>query len=69
VQRAFERQGWRLIGITPGYDREFVAAGCIKRIYEAIYAKVLVASSALQPPNTENMTPRARELFDLLFAR
>jgi hypothetical protein len=36
AQRAFERAGWRLIGITPGYDRELVAPGVIKRVYEAV---------------------------------
>ena len=43
AQRAFERAGWQLIGITPGYDREMVAPGVVKRVYEAVYAKVLVA--------------------------
>ena len=45
VQRAFETLGWRLIGITPGFDREMVAPGVVKRVYEAVYAKVLVAEN------------------------
>jgi hypothetical protein len=34
VQAQFERSGWRLVGITPGYDRELVAAAssaCTRR--------------------------------------
>jgi len=67
VQRAFERCGWRLIGITPGYDREMVAPGVVKRVYEAAYAKVLVDASDLLQPDRENMTPNALALFDRLF--
>lgn len=37
----FERLGWRLIGIIPGFDREMVRPGVVKRVYEAIYTKVL----------------------------
>ena len=29
VQRVFERAGWTLVGITPGYDREMVAPGAV----------------------------------------
>ena len=29
VQRTFEKRRWRLIGITPGYDREMVAPGVV----------------------------------------
>jgi hypothetical protein len=32
AQRAFERAGWQLIGIAPGYDREMVAPGLVKRV-------------------------------------
>ena len=46
VQRAFETLGWQLIGIAPGYDREMIAPGVVKRVYEAVYAKVLVAAFA-----------------------
>lgn len=67
VQMAFENLGWQLIGITPGYDREMVAPGVVKRVYEAVYAKVLVASASLLRPRPQDLTPRTKAFFDLLF--
>ena len=49
MQATFERMGWELIGITPGFDREVVAPGVVKRVYEAVYAKVLVPEELLRP--------------------
>ena len=69
VQRAFETLGWQLIGITPGYDREMVAPGVVKRVYEAIYAKVLVAETGLLRPCARNLTEKTRAFFRLLFPR
>ena len=66
-QRAFERAGWRLIGIAPGFDREMVAPGIIKRVYEALYAKALVGEDDVLSPHPHNMTQRTREVFGLLF--
>ena len=67
MQATFERMGWQLVGITPGFDRELVAPGVVKRVYEAVYAKVLVAEDELLPPRADDMTPAARALFDLLY--
>ena len=67
VQRAMEELGFRLIGITPGYDREMVAPGVVKRVYEAVYAKVLVADEELHLPQPQNLTPNTKALFDSLF--
>ena len=67
VQRSFETLGWELIGITPGYDREMVSPGVIKRVYEAVYAKVLVTERNLLRPRTRNLTKRTRAFFELLF--
>jgi hypothetical protein len=64
VQAQFERSGWRLAGITPGYDRELVG-GTIKRVYEAMYVKVLAAPGELLQP--QHMTPATQALFELLF--
>ena len=64
VQAAFERAGWQLIGITPGYDREMVAPGVVKRVYEAVYAKLLVSANSLLHPQRQNLTPRTQALFD-----
>lgn len=68
VQMAFENLGWRLIGIAPGYDREMVAPGVVKRVYEAVYAKVLVAETGLLRPQSENLTPRTKAFFHSLFS-
>ena len=67
MQATFERMGWQLIGITPGFDREVVDAGIVKRVYEAVYTKVLVGEEDLLRPRARDMTPAAKALFDLLF--
>lgn len=67
VQRMYEAEGFTLIGFTPGYDCEEVTPGVIKRVFEAIYVKVLVPDEQLLWPNLDNLTPRARELFTALF--
>ncbi len=67
MQRALEGAGWQLIGFTSGYDREQVAPGVIKRVFEGVYCKVLVPDEELVPPDPKNLTPRARALFDVLF--
>lgn len=67
MQRALEKHGFKLVGITPGYDREMVAPGVIKRVYEALYVKVLVEEEQLLRPDLENLTPGTRALFQTLF--
>ena len=66
MQATFERMGWQLIGITPGFDQEVVAPGVVKRVYEALYAKVLVPEQLLRP-RAQNLTPGVKALFDRLF--
>ena len=67
MQRALESAGWQLIGFTCGYDREEVAPGVIKRVFEGVYCKVLVSEEELLRPDPNNLTPQARALFDALF--
>jgi GNAT superfamily N-acetyltransferase len=67
MQLALERAGYQLLGFAPGYDREMVAPGVVKRVYEAFYAKVLVPDEELLRPDPRNLSPRARLLFDVLF--
>jgi len=67
MQVGFEKAGWKLIGIMPGFDRELVRLGEVKRVFEAIYVKVLVTNSEFVRPSTNGMTPTTRALFDLLF--
>ncbi len=67
MQVALEHAGYRLLGFTPGYDREMVAPGVVKRVFEAVYAKVLVAEDELLRPDPANLTSRTKALFDHLF--
>ena len=67
MQHALESVGWQLIGFTSGYDQEQVAPGVVKRVFEAVYCKVLVPDDELVRPDPGNLTPRARVLFDALF--
>lgn len=67
MQRALETGGWQLIGFTSGYDREQVAPGVVKRVFEGVFTKVLVPDEELVRPDPVNLTPRARALFDVLF--
>jgi len=63
----FERLGWQLVGIIPGFDQEMVEPGVVKRVYEGIYTKVLVDEDDLVLPHRSAMTPKTAVLFDLLF--
>ncbi len=67
VQRALEHAGYRLLGFFPGYGREEISPGVVKRVYEAVYAKLLVPETEVLRPDPKNMTPKAKSLFDLLF--
>ena len=68
VQRVLEHAGYRLLGFFPGYDREEVAPGVVKRVYQAVYAKLLVPEDEVLRPDPKNLTPKARALFELLFS-
>lgn len=67
MQHALETVGWKLIGFTSGYDREQVAPGVVKRVFEGVYCKALVADDEVMRPDPANLTPKARALFDVLF--
>ena len=67
MQHALESAGWQLIGFTSGYDREQVAPGVVKRVFEGVYTKVLVPEDEVLRPDPRNLTPKARALFDVLF--
>jgi GNAT superfamily N-acetyltransferase len=67
MQLALERAGYQLLGFVPGYDREEVAPGVVKRVFEAVYAKVLVPEEELLRPDPKNLSPKARALFELMF--
>ncbi len=67
AQRALEEAGYQLLGFFPGYDREEVSPGVVKRVYQAVYAKLLVSPEEVLFPDPKNMTPKMRALFELLF--
>ena len=67
-QRTFERMGWQLIGIMPGFDQELITPGEVRRVYEAVYVKVLEPDKLL-PPDKGSMTSTVRDLYELLFQR
>lgn len=67
MQVGFEKAGWQLIGIIPGFDRELVSPGQVKRVFEAIYVKVLVTESDFLRPSSDGMTPATSALFMHLY--
>jgi GNAT superfamily N-acetyltransferase len=67
MQQGLEHGGYRLLGFFPGYDRELVAPGVVKRVYQAVYAKLLAPEDKVLRPDPKNMTPAARALYALLF--
>jgi len=67
MQLALEHAGYQLLGFAPGYDREMVAPGVVKRVYEAFYAKVLVPEEDLLRPDPKNLSPKAKALFEVVF--
>lgn len=68
AQRALESAGYRLLGFFPGRDREEVAPGIVKRVYQAVYAKVLAHPDQVHWPDPKNMSPRAKALYEMLFS-
>jgi hypothetical protein len=68
AQQGLERAGYRLLGFFPGRDREEVSPGVVKRVYQAVYAKLLVPPDQVHWPDPKNMTPRARSVYQLLFS-
>jgi len=67
MQLAFERAGYKLLGFAPGYDREVVSPGVVKRFFEAYFAKILVPESDLLIPNPSNLPPKTLALFQSMF--
>jgi hypothetical protein len=44
-QQTFERMAWQLVGIMAGLDKGLVTSGVVRRVYEAVYVKVLERDS------------------------
>ena len=69
MQVSFEKASWQLIGIIPGFDRELIAPGEVKRVFEAIYVKVLATEKEFVQPGAVGMTPATNALFNFLYRR
>lgn len=67
AQRYFESHGYTLVGFMPGYDREEVSPGVVKRVVEAGYVKCLVQSEAMLLPDVSNMTSTVRRLYEVIY--
>ena len=66
-QRVAEKHGYVLAGIIPAHDRDLVAPGTVRRVYEALYVKVLVPDDALHRPPPGSLTERTRAAWTVLF--
>ncbi len=66
-QRMHERLGFRAVGIVPAYDRDMVEPGKVRRVFEALYVKVLASPDTVLRPSPDNMTPSVRALYEHLF--
>jgi len=62
-----ERMRFTLVGIVPAFDRDMIRPGEVRRVHEAIYAKVLAGAEALAPPERETLTRRTKAVWDVLF--
>jgi hypothetical protein len=62
-----ERMRFRLVGIAPAFDLAMVGKGEVRRVYEAIYAKVLVDDGAVQLPEMTSLTPRTLAVWKALY--
>ncbi len=66
-QRVAEKMGFHLVGILPAIDRDMVRPGTVKRVFEAVYAKILVPMDQVEMPSPENMTEQTLKLFNFMF--
>lgn len=66
AQRYFESHGYTLVGFMPGYDREEVSPGVIKRVVEAAFVKCLAGPEAMLAPEMSNMTSTVRRLYEVM---
>jgi RimJ/RimL family protein N-acetyltransferase len=66
-QAVLEKCGFKLVGITPARDRDLVAPGTVRRVFEALYIKLLVPPERLLEPSVDAMLPATRRLYEHLF--
>lgn len=68
-QAVAEKMGFTIVGIMPAFDRDLMPDGSVKRVYEAIYAKVLCGISDIDIPRPEALTPNTLELYNRIFGK
>jgi hypothetical protein len=66
-QRVAEKHGYVLAGIIPAHDRDLVAPNTVRRVFEALYVKVLVPLDAIHLPPPGALTERTRAVWTALF--
>jgi hypothetical protein len=66
-QKNAERHGFQLCGILPAIDRDAIAPGVVKRVYEGMYVKVLVPASEVHVPPWDHLGESARGLWRQIF--
>jgi hypothetical protein len=64
-----EKYGFKIVGIIPGNDRDMIRPGEVRRVYEAIFVKLLCESSLLSVPEMKAMTPKTQDLWNYLFQK
>lgn len=67
MQQALERAGYTATGIMPGFDREEIEPGVVRRVYEVIYVKQLAPVEDFLVPNASNFTPTVARLYAEIF--
>lgn len=67
TQHVLEQSGYRLAGIVPGHDRDMMRDGTVRRVYEALYVKLLVPPSEIEQPAPDALTPSVSALLAFLF--
>jgi hypothetical protein len=66
-QRNAERHGFKLCGILPAIDRDAIAPGVVRRVYEGIYVKVLAPAGEVHVPSWKDLGEPARALWLSVF--
>jgi hypothetical protein len=66
-QKNAERHGFTLCGILPAIDRDAIAPGVVRRVYEGIYVKVLAPPSEVHTPAWSDLTERTRSVWMQIF--
>ena len=64
MQLGCGRAGWQPVDVVPGFDREMVEDGVVKRVLEAIYVTVLAAQTKLVQRRLKGMTASTRTLYE-----